>query len=216
MWMDGEGMKIADNFGFYGILTNPVRGYEYCTELMIDYEIRFVQLRMKKSSPQEVKPVAEKMTALTRGTKTLCVVNDFVDIAREVGADGVHVGQDDMAFDEVQKIVGGTTVIGLSTHSPDQTREACKKGPSYIGVGPVYPTPTKENPDPVIGFDGMKAMLEIATVPAVCLGGISLERLPYVLEAGAKNVSLVREICQSDNPAKVLKKIIKTWESFQK
>lgn len=196
-------------FGFYAILTDPVRGYEYCTRLCVDYEVAFVQLRMKDAPAKAVEGTARLMAAITAGTKTRLIVNDDPAIARRTGADGVHIGQGDMPYSQAREIVGKAAIIGVSTHSVEQMKKACVLRPDYVGVGPVYATPTKKNPDPVIGLDGMKAMLAAATVPAVAIGGITLENLPLVLEAGARNFCMVRPITQAGEPEKVLKEILK-------
>ncbi len=203
---------VSDNFGFYAILTNPRRGYEYVTSVCVEYELPFVQLRMKEEKEYTVLRTAEKLRYITEQTNTRLIINDYVRVALDCAADGVHVGQDDMPFDEVKALVGPDMIVGLSTHNPDQTEKACEKEPDYIGIGPVYATPTKKIADPVLGLDGMKEMLEKATVPAVCIGGISLERLPDVLEAGAKNFCLVRPICEADDPGKVIKKVLQIYK----
>jgi thiamine-phosphate pyrophosphorylase len=200
------------NFGFYAILTGPVRGYEYCTRLFVDHEIAFVQLRMKDAPKDAVIETAEKMRAVTQRTKTRLIINDNPDIAARVAADGVHVGQSDMPYQEARRIVGGAAIVGISTHSVKQMRQACALRPDYVGMGPVYATPTKKNPDPVIGLDGMKNMLAAATVPAVAIGGITLENLPLVLAAGAKNFCMVRPITQAQEPEKVLKEILRIYQ----
>lgn len=204
--------KLADNFGFYAILTNPLRGYEYTANVCVELEIPFVQLRMKETSEYTVLRTAEKLRYITENTGTRLIINDYPLVAKDSGADGVHIGQDDMPIEELRRIVSADTIIGLSTHNPDQTEEACKKQPDYIGIGPVYATPTKKVPDPVIGLNGMKEMLDIATVPAVCIGGISLERLPDVLKAGARNFCIVRPVCESGDPASVIKKILRIYK----
>ena len=206
--------KVPDTFGFYAILTSPVRGYEYVTHVCVEHEIAFVQLRMKESPEFQVLRVAEKLRYITENTNTRFIINDYAFVAKDCSADGVHIGQDDMPIDQVKAIVGPDAIIGLSTHNPKQTEEACKKQPDYIGIGPVYPTPTKKNPDPVIGLDGMKQMLEKTTVPAVCIGGITLENLPDVLKAGAKNFCLVRPVCEAENPGAVIKKIKMLYGKF--
>jgi thiamine-phosphate pyrophosphorylase len=204
--------KVEDNFGFYAILTNPLRGYEYTANVCVELELPFVQLRMKETSEYKVLLMAEKLRQITENTGSLLIINDYPIAAKDSGADGVHLGQDDMPIEQVREIVSPDTIIGLSTHNPQQTEEACKKQPDYIGIGPVYTTPTKKIPDPVIGLDGMKEMLDIATVPAVCIGGISLERLPEVLQAGARNFSIVRPVCEFNNPASVIKKILHIYK----
>ncbi len=192
-------MTKIGKIGFYGILTNPVVGYERLAEVMVERGVRIIQLRMKDASPTEILSMARKIRRIVpRGTTF--IVNDDPEIARDVGACGVHLGQDDMPYGEARKIVGSDAVIGLSTHNPAQTAAACALKPDYIGVGPVHSTPTKKNPDPVIGLGAMKEMLSIATVPAVVLGGIDHDNLAKVLGAGAQNVCAVRCINDSKDP----------------
>lgn len=200
-------MEIPAEFGFYAILTDPAKGYEYVTKAVVENQVAFVQLRMKNAQIDDIRRTAELMSSITRGSATRFIVNDYPHIAVEVGADGVHVGQDDMSVEQVRKITGENMIVGLSTHSPQQTMLGCRQNVDYVGIGPVYKTPTKEIADPEIGLDGMKEMLRIATVPGVCLGGISLERLPFVLENGARNFSLVRPVCDSSEPEKVIRQI---------
>jgi thiamine-phosphate pyrophosphorylase len=202
------------NFGFYAILTDPVRGYEYCTRLCVDHEVAFVQLRMKDAPAKAIEDTARLMAAITAGTKTRLIVNDDPEIASSTGADGVHIGQRDMPYGQARAIVGNSALIGVSTHSVEQMKNACALKPDYVGVGPVYATPTKKNPDPVIGLDGMREMLAVATVPAVAIGGITLENLPMVLEAGARNFCMVRPITQASDPEKVLKEILKIYDAY--
>ncbi|MCL2220604.1 MAG: thiamine phosphate synthase [Chitinispirillia bacterium] len=199
--------KISDSFGFYSVLTGPLRGYDYLTSLLVDNGAAFVQLRMKDVPREEIINTALRMRKITAGSKTRLIINDDPQIAVEVGADGVHVGQGDMPYHQVRSIVGNDMIVGVSTHNPRQTKDACLHQPDYIGIGPVWATPTKKVADPAIGIDGMLEMLSASTVPAVCIGGIDLTNLPLVLEAGAKNFCMVRQLTQSENPARVLKEI---------
>jgi len=105
--------------------------------------------------------------------------------------------------------VGTDAIVGLSTHNPTQTREACARNPDYVGIGPVYSTPTKKIPDPPIGLEGMREMLDIATAPAVVLGSITEENLPDIIAAGARNFALVRPLNRSAEPRKVLERVIR-------
>ncbi|MCL2688382.1 MAG: thiamine phosphate synthase [Chitinispirillia bacterium] len=195
---------FLSRFGFYSVLTDPIKGYEYLTELLVDEEIPFVQLRMKNVSEKQIVDTALRMRKITEGSNTLFIVNDNPHIAKEVMADGVHIGQSDMPYQQVREIVGDDMIIGISTHNPQQTKNACDEKPDYIGVGPVWATPTKQIADPAIGLDGMKEMLSISTVPAVCIGGIDLSNLASVLESGAQNFCMVRQFTQSENPKLVL------------
>jgi thiamine-phosphate pyrophosphorylase len=207
-------MNIPSSFGFYAILTAPVRGYEYCAKLFVDYEIAFIQLRMKDKPEDFILETARAMREITQGTKTRLIINDNPAIAKAVGADGAHIGQNDMPYNEARNIVGKEAIVGMSTHSVQQMQDASRLKPDYVGVGPVYATPTKKNPDAVIGIDGMKEMLAQATVPAVAIGGITLENLPLVLEAGAKNFCMVRPITAANEPERVLKEILKVYRDF--
>ncbi|MBD3239193.1 MAG: thiamine phosphate synthase [Chitinivibrionales bacterium] len=202
-------MDTNHDFGFYAILTDPVCGYEHLTRLVVQYGIAFVQLRMKDRPTEEVRDIAAMMREVTAGSRTRFIVNDFPEIAAAVGADGVHVGQNDMPIEQARRIVGPDAIIGMSTHNPAQTARACAARPDYIGVGPVFPTPTKKIPDPPIGIEGMQTMLDIATVPAVVLGSITLENLPRILTAGARNFSLVRPLNSTPDPEPVLREIVR-------
>ena len=207
-------MVIPPSFGFYAILTDPVRGYDYCTRLFVDYEVAFVQLRMKDVPQRLVIDTAQKMRCITEGTKTRLIINDSPDLARAVKADGVHVGQDDVPYEAARKIVGSQAIVGISTHSKIQVQAACMLKPDYIGCGPVYATPTKKKPDPVIGIECLKEMLMLATVPVVAIGGITLKTLQDVLLSGAKNFCMVRQITTAQNPERVLREALKIYRDF--
>ena len=166
---------------------------------MAELGVKCIQLRMKHAPGSEILDTARRLRGLI-GQGSLFIINDHPHIAKEVGADGVHLGQDDMGYSEAREILGPKAVIGLSTHNPEQTRSACALAPDYIGVGPVFATPTKEIPDPVIGLDGMATMVGLATVPAVALGGIELDNAARVLDAGARNICAVRAVNRVPDP----------------
>lgn len=189
-----------NDFGLYLVVTDPVVGYAKCTEAAVKAGVKMVQLRMKHASREEILREALKMRRITAGTETLFIVNDDPGIACEVEADGVHVGQDDMDPEEIRRRFPDLKIVGLSTHSPAQTCASNAKPVDYIGVGPVYSTPTKDIPDPVLGLDTMAEMIRIAQRPAVAIGGIDAARLGNVLAAGARNFAVVRAICKSLDP----------------
>ena len=200
--------NIEDSFGFYGILTNPVKGYDYLTNILVDYEVAMIQLRMKVGTEYERLKVADSMRKIAEGSNSLLIINDYPQIALDCDADGVHVGQGDMSVEEVRALVGEEMIVGLSTHNPNETTLSRDEAVNYVGVGPVYATPTKNIPDPTLGLETMAEMISIANRPAVTLGGIDFERLPKVLEAGARNFSMVRPLCISENPEVELKMIL--------
>ena len=132
------------DFGFYLVITNPVVGYAKCAEAAVRAGVKIVQLRMKHASREDVLREGRELRRVTAGTGTLFIVNDDPSIASEVGADGVHVGQGDMAPAEVRSRYPELKVVGLSTHNMDQVRASIAQPIDYIGVGPVYATPTKD------------------------------------------------------------------------
>ena len=209
-------VKIEDSFGFYAILTDPIRGYGYVANVLAELSVPFVQLREKKKSEFEVLKIAEKLGKIFEATDTKFIINDYVNIVPDCGADGVHLGQNDMSFEEARDILGADKIIGLSTHNPNQTESANHLSPDYIGVGPVYKTPTKDIPDPVLGIDTMAEMVGISNQPAVCIGGISFDRLPDVINGGAKNFSMVRPVCSSEDPRREIKKILEIYNSIKR
>ena len=188
------------DFGLYLVMTDPVAGYAKCAEAAVRAGVKIVQLRMKDAPRGDILRVAREVRQVTAGSGTLFVVNDDPAIASEAEADGVHVGQDDMSPCEIRIRYPGLRLIGLSTHNPAQTRASVLQPVDYIGVGPVFATPTKKIPDPVLGLETMREMIAIAKHPAVAIGGIDLGRLPAVLASGARNYAVVRAICQSSDP----------------
>jgi thiamine-phosphate pyrophosphorylase len=189
-----------EDFGFYLVMTNPVVGYAKCAEAAVKAGVKIIQLRMKHASREDVLSEAREVRRVTAGTGTLFIVNDDPAIASEAGADGVHVGQDDITPAEVRERFPDLRIVGLSTHNLEQVRSSVSQPIDYIGVGPVYATPTKDIPDPTLGLKTMGEMIAAAAHPAVAIGGIDLTRLPDVRAAGAKNFAVVRAVCQSHDP----------------
>ena len=169
---------------------------------------------MKNAPKNDVWRTARALRTITAGSNTKFIINDDPKLAADIGADGVHLGQGVMGYAEARKIVGEKAIIGLSTHNVDQVRAACALGPDYIGVGPVFPTPTKKIPDPAIGISGMSEMIGLATVPTIAIGGINRENLEAVIKAGAKNFSLVRPLNETKDPESVLKQILDCYQAL--
>ena len=196
------------DFGFYLVITNPVVGYARCAEAAVRAGVKIVQLRMKHAAREDILREAREMRRVTRGTETLFIVNDDPALAAEAEADGVHGGQDDMPPAEVRATFPPLKVVGLSTHNLDQVRASWAQPIDYIGVGPVYATPTKDIPDPTLGPEMAGRMIATARVPAVAIGGINAETLLPVLAAGARNFAVVRAVCQSPDPYSAIRKLV--------
>jgi len=199
---------LADEgFGLYLVLTNPAAGYARCCEAAVRTGVRMVQLRMKEAPREEVVAVARALRRITAGTATRFIVNDDPSVAAEVGADGVHVGQGDMRVSEVRRLYPSIPIVGLSTHSLGQVAAARAEAPDYVGVGPVFATPTKKIPDPTLGPELAGRMVAAAPCPAVAIGGIDAATLPSVLAAGARNYAVVRAVCASHDPESAIREL---------
>ena len=193
--------------GFYGIISEPLVGYMALAQLFIEHHVPYIQLRMKKASHDDVRAVALELVRLTKGTTSKFILNDDPFLAKEVGADGVHLGQSDMPYPEARSLLGSTAIIGLSTHNVEQVKVANALKPDYIGMGPVFPTPTKETPDPTIGIEGLKTMMAVNQLPYVAIGGIDLTNIDLVKAAGATSICVVRLVNGTQSPSLVLNKI---------
>lgn len=199
-------------YGLYMVMTNPVVGYEKCAKAGVRCGVPFIQLRMKNASREEIVSNAWKIREVTRGTDSLFIVNDDVSIAKEVGADGVHLGQRDMPLSEARKIWDAPgKIFGLSTHSEAQAEAAIAQQPDYIGIGPIFPTPTKAIADPDLGVARAGAIAKSTPLPHVVLGGIDETNLAEILRAGAVNYCAVRAIMQSAEPERAICRLQKIW-----
>ena len=201
------------DFGFYLVMTNPKVGYAACAQAAVDGGVRIIQLRMKDAPRDEIVSVGRTVRDITRGTDTLFIVNDDPSIAAEVGADGVHVGQGDMPVPEERRLYPSLRIVGLSTHSPEQALASLDVKPDYIGVGPVWATPTKKIPDPVLGIETAMRMVRSVPYPAVAIGGIDASRLPGLLQAGARNYAVVREVCGADDPLAAIRNLKRIYDA---
>jgi thiamine-phosphate pyrophosphorylase len=152
---------------------------------------RWIQLRDKEASAKEMLDAARACLALTRAAGAALIINDRVDVALAANADGVHLGQDDLTVEEAREMLGPDKIIGLSTHSLDQVCGALDTTANYIAVGPVFPTTTKENPDSVVGLELVREVRALTKRPLVAIGGITLERAPEVIAAGADSVAVI-------------------------
>ena len=158
-----------------------------------------IQWRDKSASDAEFLAVARALRELTRDAGTIFIINDRVHIAEAVRSDGVHVGHADLPVARVRSLVGQTMLIGRSTHSLEEALAAERSGADYIGVGPVFSTPTK--PDyRAVGTDLLGSVKSHVRIPWVAIGGIDLENLPLVLSAGAPRVAVVRAVAAASDP----------------
>lgn len=159
--------------------------------------VRWVQYREKEKSRREIYEEALRLRRLTADFNVSFIVNDHADIALSVGADGVHLGQDDLPLKEARKIIGREKIIGISTHSLEQAIEAEKGGADYIGFGPVFHTITKDAGSPK-GIEMLRKVKKQIHIPVIAIGGITLENIRSVLETGVDAVAVASAILGGD------------------
>jgi thiamine-phosphate pyrophosphorylase len=165
--------------------------HEEIVRMFLDGGASLIQLRDKEAGGRELLEQAMACLKLTRKAGATLIINDRVDVALTAGADGVHLGQDDVSVDEAREIMGEDKIIGVSTHSIAQFRAALETSANYIAVGPVYPTITKENSAPVVGLELVREARKLTDRPLVAIGGINLGRAPEVIAAGADSVAVI-------------------------
>jgi len=203
---------MGDAFGLYLVMTDPVVGYEACAAAAVRCGVRYLQLRMKGTPRDAVLETALRVRDITLGSDTLFIVNDDVTIARDVDADGVHLGQRDLPIDEARRLWPAPGKrFGLSTHNEEEALIASRLAPDYIGVGPVFATPTKAVPDPVLGPGRMGSIIRSVPVPAVALGGIDAGNLAEVLRHGARNFCVVRAVTRRPDPETAIRELQEIW-----
>ena len=155
----------------------------------------FIQLREKRNSARAFYDDATKAFSFARSNGAKLIINDRVDIALALRADGVHLGQTDMPVIAARRLLGSHAIIGYSTHNVDQAKAALDLPIDYLAFGPIFPTRSKENPDPVAGVDMLRKVKSIAgLIPVVAIGGISPSTLANVLSAGADSVAIISAI----------------------
>ena len=166
------------------------------TRLVIDGGADAIQLREKTISDSEFITLASEVRDITTNSDTLLIINDRVHVAREVNADGVHLGQQDMSILEARDIIGDEKIIGVSTHSVIQAKQAQKDGADYIAIGPIYPTKTKDY-EPSVGIKIIREILGTVNIPFIAIGAITLENIDDVLKAGASRIAVCSAIIGS-------------------
>jgi len=165
--------------------------------------VELFQYRDKHGSARKIQETSEALIdrlAAAAGVARL-IVNDRADVAAIVGAGGAHVGQEDLPVEAARKICGGAVWVGVSTHNLEQLRAADATSADYIAVGPIFPTGTKVNPDPVVGLEFLRAARSITRKPLVAIGGITVESASDVYRAGADSVAVIRDLMAAGDPA---------------
>jgi thiamine-phosphate pyrophosphorylase len=182
------------------------------TEKLIAGGATFVQLREKYAAPKDFYEQAKLALEIARRNNVKIIINDRVDIALALKADGVHLGQDDLSPVEARKILGKNVIIGLSTHNLAQASEAVDLPIDYVAIGPVFATDTKENPDDEVGIENLKQIRKaIGKIPLVAIGGINSSNFREVLDTGADSVAIISDLVS--DAAEIERKMAKLLSS---
>ena len=190
------------------------RGHFSLIREFLEGGAKLVQVREKRLPDdlllQSLRPIVRECHRL--GARL--ILNDRPRVALAAGADGVHLGQKDASPDEARQLLGKGALIGLSTHNRRQFDEACKReSVDYVSVGPIFPTASKENPDQVVGVEGLRRLARNSLLPVVAVGGIHLDRALEIWAAGAHSLAVISDICGSSRPAAQVHRYLKLWKT---
>jgi len=175
--------------------------------------VRLFQYRNKSGSRKEVYNVSFELAGMVKRSGGIFIVNDHADIAKAADADGVHLGQDDLPLEYGRKVMGGDKLIGISTHSVEQAREAEAAGADYIGFGPLFPTATKDA-GPYQGAEMLRLVRKAVTLPVLAIGGIRPDNLAEAMQAGADGVAVISAVLSARDPGTAARDLIKRINTF--
>ena len=196
----------------------PQISYAEGIRMALEGGCRWIQLRMKDASSEEIVVCAEKVIPLCRRYGAKFLLDDHVELVRQLGADGVHLGKNDMPVDKARTILGPDIIIGGTANTIDDIIRLHKQGADYIGCGPFRFTTTKKNLSPILGLDGYKSivlkMKELGIdLPIVAIGGITVEDIPAVMGTGVSGIALSGAILGAPNPVEMTARIIETIDN---
>ncbi len=185
------------------------RPLEWVVEEAVRGGVSMVQLREKKSETRDFLQLAKKLKSVLQRYHVPLLINDRIDIALAAGADGVHIGQSDMPYSDARKLLGKDAIIGLSVETPEQLQQANTYDLDYIGMSPVFLTPTKSELTRALGIDGVRAMTKSSVHPCVGIGGINKNNAGDVINAGADGIAVVSAICSARDPRVASRELLK-------
>ena len=208
-----EELKEKSRVQFITHFTNL---YTYLDSVRIALEggCRWIQLRMKETTPEDMMPIAKEAMAMCRKYGATFIIDDHVKLVKQIGADGVHLGKKDMPVTQARQILGEEFIIGGTANTIDDVRRLSAEGADYIGCGPFRFTTTKRNLSPILGMEGytdivshMKA--EGINLPIVAIGGITKEDISALIQTGITGIAISGSILRAENPIEEMKEIIK-------
>jgi len=195
---------IADTLG------DPQRSHLALAEAIVAGEAPLLQLRVKDQPTGRCVDIARAVKAAADRHSARLIINDRADIVLLVDAAGVHLGQDDLPPAAARDLLGPHKIIGVSTHTLEQARDAAHAGiADYIGFGPIFPTTSKTRPDAVQGLDGLRAVRREVRLPIVAIGGLTERTMPDVLAAGADAVAMIGEIVRAEDVTAAVRRLLR-------
>ncbi|PYT07675.1 MAG: thiamine phosphate synthase [Acidobacteria bacterium] len=194
----------------YPITDSLISGLSHAeqVEMLAAGGASLIQLREKRASPTEFYRQAIVAMSVARRVGVQIIINDRVDIAMAVKADGVHLGQDDLPPDRARRLLGESRVIGFSTHILEQALAADAAAIDYLAIGPVFQTSTKDNPDAVVGLGTVTEVRRLVSTPLVAIGGITLETVRAVIQAGADSVAVISDLLSAGDITERTRRLI--------
>lgn len=184
-----------------------------CARQLVDAGVRLLQYRNKAASSRDLLESSKCLSAELLPHGVTFIVNDRADVAALSGASGVHVGQEDLGVEEARAVVGESKLVGVSTHNREQFERADASSADYIAVGPIFSTSTKSNPDPVVGAGFIRQVRPLTDKPIVAIGGITLERVAGVVQAGADSIAVISDILRAPGPGERARQYLEALEA---
>jgi thiamine-phosphate pyrophosphorylase len=178
-------------------------------ELLLSAGVRLIQYRDKQGTSREIYEASVALAERAHKHKAIFIVNDRADIARAAGANGVHLGQDDLPIELARRVLAPGQIVGASTHNREQVIAADRGASDYIAFGPIFATASKERPDPVVGLEGLKEVRGLTKKPLVAIGGITIENARQVIDAGADSVAVIRALLDAPDIAERAKEFLR-------
>ena len=193
-------------------LAEPL-GLEHVLSQALEAGAPAIQLRAKDATAREVTAMARRLLPMVRSAGALFFVNDRLDVALATGADGVHLGPDDLPVEEVRSAVPRDFIVGYSTDDPEEAARAEADGADYLGAGTVYPTTNKSDPGAVIGLSGLQRVVEAVSIPVVGIGGITPERAADVAGVGARGIAVIGAVMGAPDPGEAVRGLLRPFGS---
>ena len=175
--------------------------------------VTMVQLREKSASTRTFVELAQRLKPVCEAAGVPLIINDRLDVALAVDADGVHIGQSDMPYEVARRILGPDKIIGLSVENFDDLERANALDVDYVGISPVYGTPTKTDTAEPFGLEGLRRAVELSVHPTVAIGGMNASTVGDVMAVGADGVAVVSAICSAPSPREATRELLRVIES---